>query len=378
MYQVNIHSKEIKKIDLVSFSDENLKERQDLQEWIVNNPECLGEKLLIIQKEFSDFDNTNERLDLLALDEQGNLVIIENKTDSSGRDVTWQAVKYASYCSRLTQENVLELYKNYLKRYNKNESDYDAEGLAIAKLQEFFGGEDWSSKIADNEQRIILVAADFRPEVTSAVLWLREFGIDIKCVKCGLYKLDNDTKGENGIYLFDTQQIIPVINTEEMMIGITKKKEEERRFKNERAQALFELWSYVTSYQLNDCQNLFKDYAPSRANWMSTPLGFGAKLVCVANYGKLRVSIDINRSSVKENTLRLFEHLQAKECYFQSENLNVEFLPKADRVYSQINVSDLELDYREKENLDNIAKFFIKTMNQAKRAFNEAVADFTG
>lgn len=378
MYQVNIHSKEIKKIDLVSFSDENLKERQDLQEWIVNNPECLGEKLLIIQKEFSDFDNTNERLDLLALDEQGNLVIIENKTDSSGRDVTWQAVKYASYCSRLTQENVLELYKNYLKRYNKNESDYDAEGLAIAKLQEFFGGEDWSSKIADNEQRIILVAADFRPEVTSAVLWLREFGIDIKCVKCGLYKLDNDTKGENGIYLFDTQQIIPVINTEEMMIGITKKKEEERRFKNERAKALSELWSYVTSYQLNDCENLLKDYAPSRANWMSTPLGFGAKLVCVANYGKLRVSIDINRSGVKEDTLRLFEHLQANECYFQSENLNVEFLPKADGVYSQINVSDLELDYREKENLDNIAKFFIKTMNQAKRAFNKAVADFTG
>lgn len=378
MYQVNIHSKEIKKIDLVSFSDENLKERQDLQEWIVNNPECLGEKLLIIQKEFSDFDNTNERLDLLALDEQGNLVIIENKTDSSGRDVTWQAVKYASYCSRLTQENVLELYKNYLKRYNKNESDYDAEGLAIAKLQEFFGGEDWSSKIADNEQRIILVAADFRPEVTSAVLWLREFGIDIKCVKCGLYKLDNDTKGENGIYLFDTQQIIPVINTEEMMIDITKKKEEERRFKNERAKALSELWSYVTSYQLNDCENLLKDYAPSRANWMSTPLGFGAKLVCVANYGKLRVSIDINRSGVKEDTLRLFEHLQANECYFQSENLNVEFLPKADGVYSQINVSDLELDYREKENLDNIAKFFIKTMNQAKRAFNKAVADFTG
>lgn len=378
MYQVNIHSKEIKKIDLVSFSDENLKERQDLQEWIVNNPECLGEKLLIIQKEFSDFDNTNERLDLLALDEQGNLVIIENKTDSSGRDVTWQAVKYASYCSRLTQENVLELYKNYLKRYNKNESDYDAEGLAIEKLQEFFGGEDWSSKIADNEQRIILVAADFRPEVTSAVLWLREFGIDIKCVKCGLYKLDNDTKGENGIYLFDTQQIIPVINTEEMMIDITKKKEEERRFKNERAKALSELWSYVTSYQLNDCENLLKDYAPSRANWMSTPLGFGAKLVCVANYGKLRVSIDINRSGVKEDTLRLFEHLQANECYFQSENLNVEFLPKADGVYSQINVSDLELDYREKENLDNIAKFFIKTMNQAKRAFNKAVADFTG
>ena len=36
-----------------------------------NNPEALGEELLIIQKEFSGFSDTNERLDLLALDKQG-------------------------------------------------------------------------------------------------------------------------------------------------------------------------------------------------------------------------------------------------------------------------------------------------------------------
>lgn len=378
MYQVDIYSKEIKKIDPVSFSDENLKERQDLQEWIVNNPECLGEKLLIIQKEFKNFDNTNERLDLLALDEQGNLVIIENKTDSSGRDVTWQAIKYASYCSRLTQDNILDLYKDYLERYIKNESEFDATSLAIAKLQEFFGGEDWQDKITDSEQRIILVAADFRPEVTSAVLWLREFDIDIKCVKCGLYKLSDTTQERSEIYLFDTQQIIPVINTEGMVIGVSKKKEEERRYKNKRAKALFELWSYVINFQLNGYENLLKDYAPSKANWMSAPLGWDAKLVCVANYGRLKVSIDINRGGVKEDTLRLFEHLKANEHCFQDKELNVEFLRKDNGIYSQITVGDLELDYRQKENLDKIAKFFIETMNQAKQAFNQAVADFSG
>lgn len=40
---------------------------------------CTGEELLIIQKEFDGFDDTRERLDLLALDKDGNLVIIENK-----------------------------------------------------------------------------------------------------------------------------------------------------------------------------------------------------------------------------------------------------------------------------------------------------------
>jgi hypothetical protein len=44
------------------------KEREYLQEWIANNPSSLGEELLIIQKEFYGFGETNERLDLLTLD----------------------------------------------------------------------------------------------------------------------------------------------------------------------------------------------------------------------------------------------------------------------------------------------------------------------
>lgn len=63
-----------------------------------------GEELLIIQKEFNGFNDTNERLDLLALDKEGNIVVIENKLDDTGRDVTWQVLKYASYCSTLNKE----------------------------------------------------------------------------------------------------------------------------------------------------------------------------------------------------------------------------------------------------------------------------------
>lgn len=40
-------------------------------------PSSLGEELLIIQKEFDGFADTRERLDLLAIDKNGNLVIIE-------------------------------------------------------------------------------------------------------------------------------------------------------------------------------------------------------------------------------------------------------------------------------------------------------------
>jgi RecB family endonuclease NucS len=86
MYLINKNENKIEKVAERTFSELGFKERENLQEWIANNPDCLGEDLLIIQKEFDGFNDTNERLDLLALDKQGNIVVIENKLDDSGKD----------------------------------------------------------------------------------------------------------------------------------------------------------------------------------------------------------------------------------------------------------------------------------------------------
>lgn len=91
MFRINHASNRIIKLKEVSFSELGFTERHHLQEWLANQPDALGEELLIIQKEFDGFDDTRERLDLLAIDKDGNLVIIENKLDDSGKDVVWQA-----------------------------------------------------------------------------------------------------------------------------------------------------------------------------------------------------------------------------------------------------------------------------------------------
>jgi RecB family endonuclease NucS len=103
MYQIDKANNRIKPLMVKRFTDLGFRERQHLQEWLAHHPQALGEDLLIIQKEFDGFDETYERLDLLALDKQGRLVIIENKLDDSGKDVAWQAIKYASYCANLSK-----------------------------------------------------------------------------------------------------------------------------------------------------------------------------------------------------------------------------------------------------------------------------------
>jgi len=71
MYKIDKNNNKILKIKERTFSDLGFRERENLQEWVAKEPSVLGEELLIIQKEFSGFTDTQERLDLLALDKQG-------------------------------------------------------------------------------------------------------------------------------------------------------------------------------------------------------------------------------------------------------------------------------------------------------------------
>ena len=85
MYRVEREANRLKQLSRPTFASAGLRERDHLQEWLAASPEALGqalgEELLIIQKEFDGFDGTRERLDLLALDKSGQLVVIENKLD---------------------------------------------------------------------------------------------------------------------------------------------------------------------------------------------------------------------------------------------------------------------------------------------------------
>ena len=82
-YLIDKSKNSVTKVINKTFSSAGFQEGKALQEWIADNPSILGEELLILQKEFSGFNNTQERLDLLVLDKNGSLVIIESKLDDS-------------------------------------------------------------------------------------------------------------------------------------------------------------------------------------------------------------------------------------------------------------------------------------------------------
>jgi len=262
MFLIDTQNKKAVSLEKQSFSELKLSERNDLQEWIADNPNILGEPLLIIQKEFDGFRDTSERLDLLALDENGKLVVIENKLDDSGRDVVWQALKYVSYCATLTKSEICEIFQSYLGEMGITASE---------KIADFYDGQDYESirlNPAGSDQRIILVAANFRKEVTSTVLWLCNHGIDITCCKVTPYK-DGDK-----LYL-DVERILPIQDIGDYQVRLAVKKQEDAVSLNEdalRHKLRFRFWEKALPV-LRAKTGIYNNVSPSRHHWLSGASG---------------------------------------------------------------------------------------------------------
>lgn len=299
LFKLNREHNKVQKIKPKTFTELGFKEREHLQEWIANNPDVFDEDFLIIQKEFNGFNDTNERLDLLAIDKQGNLVIIENKLDDSGKDVTWQSLKYASYSSSLTKEQIREIYQNFLDKYYTNES-------AVNNLQDFFNEDFEDLKINQGlTQRIIIVAANFRKEVTSTVLWLMNYKLRIQCFKVTPYALDDDE-----IFL-TFEQIIPMKDSEEYIISMATKTQADISTQEElknRHNIRIEFWKKLLS-EYHTKHHLFSNVSPSKDNWISAGSGVSnAAFNFVISQTYARVELLIQRPMKEENKF-IFDQL---------------------------------------------------------------------
>ena len=301
MFKVNLSENRLVRLEKRRFSDLDLQERPHLQEWLVQTPEALGEELLIIQKEFDGFADTRERLDLLALDKEGRLVVIENKLDDSGRDVVWQALKYVAYCSSLKKAEIVEIYQKYLDRW------FDGQN-AIANLCEFLDIEDLDDTVlnAGNDQRLILVAANFRKEVTATVLWLIGHGVQAQCFRVLPYSFGEEL-------LIDLQQIIPTPEAADYMIGMAAKESEEKSVQGtqKRRQEMRRAFWTRTLEELRS-RNIarYANISPSKDHWLSSATGVsscGFSLIFLKS--EARVELYLARAEASENKW-IFDRLE--------------------------------------------------------------------
>ena len=364
MFKVNHETNRIMPVKTKTFCELGFTERKHLQEWLAHEPSALGEELLIIQKEFDGFDDTRERLDLLALDKEGNLVIIENKLDDSGRDVVWQALKYASYFASLTKLQIVEIFQQYINRYEVKNNDGEAID-ASTQMCEFLDAPDLDEVKLNtgNSQRILMVAAHFRKEVTSTALWLLGQGINIQCFKVTPHALGDQL-------LINIDQIIPTPEAKELMIGINAKEAEEKStevvLKN-RHNVRHQYWEQALEvFQSSSC-TLYNNISPSKDHWLSAGSGVrGCPFNLLFLQKELRVELWISRGSTEENKFIYDFLLDKKSQIEESFGEPLEWMRLNDKKSSRIQFT-FKADGFNKDHWDKWIQWHLEYMTKLEK-----------
>ena len=169
------------KLSETKLKEERLLE-EDLEDWIVADPSILGEPLLIIGRQVL-IPDTKDRVDVLAVDPQGNAVVIELKRGKLRDPVDVQALRYASYVAKWKFEDFENQACNFLGKIGDPDFNFNS-------LYETFCAHSGVDEIPNlnQDQRMIIVGSSVRDKLGTVALWLRNHSIDITVIEMQAYK----------------------------------------------------------------------------------------------------------------------------------------------------------------------------------------------
>ena len=159
----------------------------ELEKWLIANPELAGEPLLVLGSQLAEFAEDKDRLDVLAVDKRGEIVLVELKVDGAFKLTDLQALAYAAGYSALRGEHFAELLRRRWEKSNGQDTTLERAKSRIVEfvdlLDEF---EDWQPS---KRVRIKLVAPDYPKRVLHTVKWLGDvYGMPIEAIQVQLFE----------------------------------------------------------------------------------------------------------------------------------------------------------------------------------------------
>lgn len=236
LYEIQQPDLTLREIAPSTFSDLQIRERAHLQAMLRDTPGVIAPDLFVFAEEFSDWQESLRRIDLLALDKEANLVIIELKRVEEGGHMELQALRYAAMLSTVDFDGVVAAYEKMLENPEVARKRGYGPDQAREALLEFLGATD--EVVISDTPRIILMAPSFSKEITTTILWLNEKGLDLRCVQVRPYQLGD-------VNYLDVEQVIPLPSADDYIVRRREKTEkvaatEERAKRRRRSIAILE------------------------------------------------------------------------------------------------------------------------------------------
>ena len=282
-------------VDTTSFSELEIMERGDIQKLLLSQIEIISDELYILTEEFGEWDESNRRIDLLAIDQDANIVVIELKRTSDGGHMDLQAIRYASMIAGMTFDQAVQINAKFLDITNA-----EAKSKILTHLK-------WDEINEDdfaNDVRIILVSEGFGKELTTAVLWLRDKEINIECVRLSSYKHDEK-------HFVHVQRVIPLPDSGDYQIKIHQKNQEVREQRFERKELYRRFWTGLIRMcrERNTRHGGLK--TTDRIYIQSTDRGFAFIYVIRRESGAIEIYIDPHRN--RDENKRIFDQLHSEK-----------------------------------------------------------------
>lgn len=358
-----IGERRLDEIAPTTFSSLGLQERGDLQRLLRERIDMISPGSLVLAEEFGDWEESRRRIDLLALDPDGTLVVIELKRTEDGGHMELQALRYAAMVSTLTLDQAVDAHTRFCSRLG-------IEGSPRERIESFLdaGAGDADGAMFGHEIRIVLVSADFSRELTTTVLWLNERDLDIRCIRLTPYQRDQEI-------LLDVQQIIPLPEAEEYQVRVRERAAAERAARSGREDQHFRFWSGLLKKALART-SLHEPVSPSQTNWVAR-INHGLYWSYATSRGRGRVELYLGRQSRAENKA-IFDELQAASAEIESafgDALSWERLPQksASRIAY---VLDHDGSTEDEGSWDEIQDQMISAMIRLERALGPFVQKY--
>jgi len=131
-----------------------------LEEWLANDIRLVAHDLLVIGRQV--VTHFGGKIDLLCIDPVGDLVVVELKRDRTPREITAQALDYASWVCDLSGDRIEEIANGYLGEAGSLEQAFTARfGVEIPEvLNEDHRMLVVGSRIDESTERIIQYLSD--------------------------------------------------------------------------------------------------------------------------------------------------------------------------------------------------------------------------
>lgn len=240
----------------------------------------------------------------MAIDKLANLVVIELKRTADCGHMELQAIRYASMISTMTFERAEQIHAKFLADIGKSGE------MARSGILEFLGWDEPDTDSFAADVRILLVSEDFGKELTTAVLWLRDRDIDIRCIRLRPYRKDN-------MILVDVQQIIPLPEAQEYQVKLREKEQQERKKKAERYNERLKFWEGLVAIA-RARKTRHANIKPGEYHWIgasSGVRGLNFNYVIVQEYGLAELYID--RGEQQQNKV-IFDKISSNKEMIES------------------------------------------------------------